>query len=242
MEKKIILVTGKNGFIAKNIIEYCTQRKYKVLSVSHSDDLVLLEEYCKQCDIVFHTAAVQRTSCSADFYEGNVEYTSKLINGLAKSDKKIQIFFTTSIGIDKPSDFATTKLEAEKMLRSFSEESNVELYVYKLNNIFGKYGKPNFNNVVATYCYNVANGLPLLVNDPSAMIPFTYVEDLMIDFENCLNGKVDNNYYIKPSVIIKKTLGDVVKILGDIKNCTYANQDFEIKMKHTYDSYLTENE
>lgn len=237
-----ILVTGKNGFIAKNVIEYFGDN-HKILAVSHEEDL-LLKEYCKQCDLVFHLAAVQRSQFEEDFWTGNVEYTKKLLRYLCQTDKKVPIIFSTSVGIDHKSAFADTKLEAERLIREYGVEKDVPVYVFKLNHIFGKYGKPNFNNVIATFCYNIVHGIPLIVNNPAVMLNFTYIDDLMKDFSMCVDGtlQVKKNEYFYTTLQFKRSIGEVVMVLGNIVNDKEIQDDFDKKLFWTYLSYKRELE
>lgn len=212
-----ILVTGKNGFIAKNVIEYFTEKNHEVLCVSHTDPDSVLEKYSKDCDFVFHLAAVQRSTKEQDFWEGNVEYTEKLISFLEKSPKAPSILFTTSTGIDIDSTFSATKKEAERRIREYGKNNHKPVYIYKLNHIFGKYGKPNFNNVVSTFCYNYMLDLPISVSNPDNTIYITYINDLLNDFnESLLKNKSYDEGYLKPSIIYKITLGELLAIISNL--------------------------
>lgn len=186
-------------------------------------------------DLIFHTAAVQRSDCEDDYWAGNVLYTKKLISCIHESMKKPVIIYTSTINIDYDTPFSRSKLEAERLLRKCSMEMGLRLYVFKLNNLFGKYGKPNYNNVIATYCYNMVNNLPIVVNDPSTEITFTYIEDLMADFESCLTGSLRERYYYITSIQYKKSLGEIVYLLGKIKSGEiFENDEFYDKLKATY--------
>lgn len=233
-----ILVTGKNGFIAKNVIHRLAN-KHNVMGVSHSDDDSLLESYCKNSDMIFHLAAVQRGVTEEEFFNGNVKYTKKLIYTLDRYNIKVPILFTTSIRIDdNESVFSKTKLEAEKLVRLYGKENSVKAYVYKLNNIFGEYGKENFNNVIATFCFNVVHHLPIVINNPAASLRFTYIQDLVDEFEYIVDTKPEiSGRYLYPNIQYKKTLGEIVKILGDIVNGTEQKNEFEKKLSKTLDFY-----
>lgn len=214
-----ILVTGKNGFIAKNVIEYFTEKNHEVLCVSHTDPDEVLEQYSKDCDFVFHLAAVQRSTKEQDFWEGNVKYTEKLISFLEKSKKVPPILFTTSTGIDTDSTFSITKKEAERRIREYGKNNDKPVYIYKLNHIFGKYGKPNFNNVVSTFCYNYMLDLPISVSDTDKIIYITYIDDLLNDFnKSLLKDKPCDEEYLKPSIIYKITLGGLLSTIKNIEN------------------------
>lgn len=235
-----ILVTGKNGFIAKNVIRRLGNQ-HNVMGISHSDGDDLLEKYCKDSDMIFHLAAVQRGDNNEDFVDGNVRYTKKIIDVLDKFNIKIPILFSTSVGIDdRSSVFSKTKLEAEKMVRSYGNRNNVNVYVYKLNHIFGEFGKENFNNVIATFCFNVAHKLPIVINDPAISLQFTYVQDLVDEFEYIVDTRYEVcEYYLYPNIRYQKTLGEVAKILGDIINGVVQNGEFEAKLSKTLCFYKT---
>lgn len=234
-----ILVTGKNGFIARNVIEYFG-KEHEILPISHTDSVQLLEKYCMECDFVFHLAAVQRSDDSFDFWKGNVDYTKKIITFLKNNTKNPSIIFSTSIGIDKPSLFATTKLRAEEILRNFCNNNGNKLYVFKLNHIFGRYGKPNFNNVIATFCYNACTNKPIVVSNPSIKLYFTYIDDLLNDFNKyLLLNKVIESKYISCSIQYRKSLGEILFIISKIMNDEQDNLDeFEKKMKFCFQSYI----
>lgn len=239
---KRFLITGKNGFLAKNVVTYFSG-KYNCVTVSHTDDKSL-SEACRNCDFVFHLAAVQRSENDVDFWTGNVEYTNLLIKALEANHNCVPVLFSTSIGIDKPSVFATTKLEAERLLREYSRKNNIPVYIFKLNNIFGRWGKPDFNNVIATFSNNIANKEPLVVNNPGTTLDFTYVEDLMKDFNMVLNSNSTNSKkedYLSTQIKYRKTLGEVIMSLGNAVNQRVPQDEFEAKLFKTLSFYIMED-
>lgn len=232
-----ILVTGKNGFIARNFIEYFSKSD-DIVGISHNESDEMLEDYCKNCDFVVHLAAVQRSDENVDFIEGNTLYTKKIINYLESNKRYIPILFTSSIGIDKKSIFSDTKKEAESLIRMYAARHQTSCYIFKLNHIFGKYGKPNFNNVIATFCFNLRNGKPIVVNDPSVTLDFTYIDDLMTDFNKCIHGKEKEAVdYMNTSLKYRRSLGQIVMSLGNAMNNIKPRDKFEEKLFITFDSY-----
>lgn len=235
-----ILVTGKNGFIAKNIINFLEKDGHEVFAVSH-DEVDKLNKYCEKCDFVFHLAAVQRSDNDQNFIEGNVIYTQKLIKCLEKHQNRSGIIFSTSTTIDSSSLFSKTKKEAERLLREHSLTENTGLCVFKLNHVFGKYGKPNFNSVISTFCYNLANDIPIIVNNPGYKITITYIDDLYEDFKKYLGTEEYFNDYIFPSIRRKITLGELLSILGKIRNNEFNKCNTLHKQLHeTYTYYKKE--
>lgn len=236
-----ILVTGKNGFIAKNVIELLKKEGYEVFSVSHDED-EKLDQYCKICHFIIHLAAVQRSDKNDDFVDGNILYTQKLIDYLEKHNNRASIIFSTSTAIESDSIFSRTKKEAEKILREHCKKQNIGLYIFKLNHIFGKYGKPNFNSVISTFCFNLANNVPIIINDPSHKITVTYINDLYEDFKKCINEDEYCNEYILPSVRHEISLGELLGILAKIKNNEFDKHDkLQYQLFITYKYYKGED-
>lgn len=229
------LVTGKSGFLAKNVIEFFKVKGHDVFAISHTDDDVILRKYCKKCDFIFHLAAVQRSQYENDFWQGNVEYTKKLLRYLEEENNYPAILFTTSTGIDKESYFSASKIAAEKLIREFGERHQCKVYIYKLNHIFGKYGKPNYNNVVSTFCYNIAKNIPLKVSDDSVKLNLTYVDDLLIDFYELIqSNKMLPVKYAKPSKVYGITLGELAYKLSNIENEPYDELLEKLKLTIQY--------
>jgi len=230
-----VLVTGKNGFLAKNVIEHYLNRGADVVAVSHEEDLSALRDV----DVVFHLAAVQRSNNEQDFWLGNVAYTEQIINICECMKRKPIIFFSSSTAVQYDSIFAQTKREAEERIISYSKKNGVSVYIFRLNHIFGKYGKPNFNNVVATFLFNLANEENITLRDPSHKITVTYADDLMLDFDKCL-GCEGGNVYQECSIKQEITLGQLLKMLGDIKNGDFEQSKLYHDLKTTYEFYKSE--
>lgn len=230
-----ILITGAGGFLARNVKERFEREGHLVVSVSHLDEEGLFQE-TRDCQFVFHLAAVQRSENEQEFYDGNIGYTKQLIGCLEAHENACPVLFTTSTAIRRPSVFSKTKIEAERLLRMHVDRTGSSLYVYMLNHIYGRYGKPYFNNVIATFCYNVSHGIPIVVDDPSAELNLTYVDDLLIDFMACVDGRrhVNGDGHLVPSIIVRKTIGELVELLGRIKRGDPCRDFFEVNMNDTY--------
>ncbi|WP_052466676.1 NAD-dependent epimerase/dehydratase family protein [Beduini massiliensis] len=234
-----ILITGKNGFIARNLIEYLDKsiNKYDLLLYSHKDDDSLLEEYCKECDFVFHLAAVQRSNNQYEFKTGNVNLTKKIILLLKNNKNYVPILFSSSTQIENDSIFAKTKIEAERIFIDYSKTHNVKVFIYRLNHIYGKYGKPNFNNVISTFLYNIANDLPISINNINHILEITYINDLILDFEKCLNNidNATNKYYYFPSKKTTLTMADLVYQISK----SLSNKTNKTELQHNlFNTYM----
>lgn len=170
-----ILVTGSNGFIAKNLILELRNRGYESLFLCNRDtSMEELENYVAECDVLVHLAGVNRPQTEEEFYTENVGFTEKIVNILESKNKKITIIFSSTIQAGRHKCYEESKREAEKILQEYAQKSGSSLYIFRLPNVFGKWCRPNYNSVVATFCYNLSHGLDIKVNDPNAEINLVY--------------------------------------------------------------------
>jgi len=185
-----ILITGARGFIGKNLIAELKNRKYEdILEFDKDTDPALLPEYAKQCDFVFHLAGVNRPKDEKEFMEGNYGFTSQLLEALERSGNKASVLITSSIQADLDNPYGISKRAGEQLLFDHEKRTGAPAYVYRLPNVFGKWCRPNYNSGVATFCNNIANGLEIKVNDPSVTMRLVYIDDVVEEFINALEGK-----------------------------------------------------
>ena len=206
-----ILVTGSNGFVGKNLVESLKNIKYgydKVHSIdglSDPSDLTIvgydrtnsyddLKNACKDCDFIFHLAGVNRPKDNDEFMKGNYGLTSDLLNLLIQYNNKAPIMLSSSIQASliaryASSEYGKSKRAGEELLFEYGQDHDVPVYVYRFANLFGKWCKPNYNSVVATFCYNMAHDLPITVNDPSTTLDMVYIDDVIEELLQCLNGR-----------------------------------------------------
>src|SRR5690625_2153641 len=160
-----ILVTGSKGFVGKNLTAELKSRDYQVLEFTEESEHSLLEEYAKACDFVFHLAGVNRPKDESEFMKGNYDLTSELLELLKKHKNKASILLTSSIQAERDNPYGKSKKAAENVLFDYSRETGAKTYVYRLPNLFGKWSRPNYNTVVATFCHNIARDLEIQVNN-----------------------------------------------------------------------------
>lgn len=244
-----ILVTGANGFVGKNLIAELNNRGYKdIYKFDIDTDKSLLSEYTKNCEFIFHLAGVNRPKDESEFMKGNFGFTSELLELLRKHNNKASILITSSIQAEKDNPYGYSKRAGEKLLFSYSRETGVKTLVYRLPNLFGKWSRPNYNTVVATYCYNIARGLDIKVNDPNAELTLCYIDDVLNEFLSALEGSAtkDGEYFRVP-VTHKIKLG---ALADTIKNFKESRRDLSIpdmedeltkKLYSTYLSFLPED-
>ncbi len=237
-----ILITGASGFIGKNFVATLqTIDKHKIFKYHHAMNKKLLEKFCRECEFVFHFAGVNRPKNSDDFTTGNENFTSELVNFLERSENNCPIVFTSSTQAELNNPYGLSKLTAEKILCAHGEKTSTRILIYRLPNVFGKWCRPNYNSVVATFCFNAARNLPLKVNEPSREMQLVYIDDVIKEFLRVLNG-----YENQSIPIYKKNLQELAELIKTFPT-TRANlsipdqtDEFTKKLYATYQSYLPE--
>lgn len=239
-----VLVTGANGFVGKNLIAELNNRGYKdIFRFDINTDKSLLDEYAKNCEFVFHLAGVNRPKDEKEFMEGNFGFTSELLGLLKKHNNKAPILITSSIQAERDNPYGNSKRAGEELLFNYSKETGAEALVYRLTNLFGKWSKPNYNTVVATYCYNIARDLEIQVNNPDAELTLCYIDDVLDEFIRALQGNAtkDGEFcYVPVNHNIK--LGDLADTIRAFKesrkNLSVANME-DALTKKLYSTYLS---
>lgn len=255
-----VLVTGSNGFVGRNLVESLknikdnkdrTRPNLKIDEIYEFDkdtEVSLLDEYCGKCDFVFNLAGVNRPKDPKEFMEGNFGFASTLLETLKKHNNKCPIMLSSSIQATLDNDYGKSKLEGEKLFFKYSEDNNSKVLVYRFPNLFGKWSRPNYNSVIATWCYNYANDLEIQVNNPSVELELAYIDDVVRELIDALEEKehIKDNYCYVP-ITHKITLGRIVEILDSFKAQPETlimpeipNDSFEKKLYSTYLSYLPE--
>lgn len=184
-----ILITGANGFMGRNL-------RHTLLHARPLDELMFVDvqttaEECaaaaKQADFVFHFAGVNRPKSEAEFMEGNRDFTQALLNML-ETGKKPPVWVSSSIQAVLDNPYGESKRAAEDAVRAYGERTGAPVYIYRLPNAFGKWSRPNYNSVVVTFCHNIARGLPIQINDPSARLRLCYIDDIIAECLRALEG------------------------------------------------------
>lgn len=212
-----ILITGSNGFIAKNLISHLKmEEKNELYLYSKKDSMSILEAYIKEVDFIFHLAGVNRPDNVDAFYEGNTDLTKIIVDILKKNNKKIPIVLSSSTQVAIDNDYGKSKLEAEHIILDYNKITNANIFIYRLPNVFGKWSKPNYNSVVSTWCYNIANDLEIQVNNKDVELDLVYIDDVVKSFIEKLKTNSDLNYF-EIDIIYKKTLGEIEELLYKFK-------------------------
>ena len=254
-----ILVTGSNGFVGRNLVETLKNikdNKDRTRDISIEDIFLFdlnsslddLDRFTKECDYVINLAGINRPKNPEEFYEGNKGFIETLCSYLKKHKNKCPIIASSSIQVGKDNDYAKSKKEGEDYLKEFSQSNGNSVYIYRFANLFGKWCRPNYNCVTATWCYNIANDLEIQINDPSVILPLCYIDDVVNEIIECMKGHPNfNRGYYEVSPVYKVSLGYIANTLYSFKesrsNLSIPDQsdDFVKKLYATYLSYLPED-
>ena len=187
-----ILITGARGFMGKNLRSALTGRygdahRLMLLDMPHTEEELLAA--AAEADFVFHLAGVNRPTDPADFQKGNADFTRQLLTLLKERGKRPPVLLSSSIQAALENPYGQSKLSAEQAVADYGRETGSAVYLYRLPNVFGKWSRPNYNSAVATFCHNVARGLPITVNDPSVALRLVYIDDVTEEFLRAMEGQ-----------------------------------------------------
>ena len=269
-----ILVTGAKGFVGRNLCESLkcirdgkdrTRSGLDIGEIYEYDidtDPALLDEFCAGADFVFNLAGINRPKDPQEFMQGNFGFTERLLAMLKKHHNLCPVMFSSSIQATcigrYDSDYGRSKRAGEELAFAYGEENGVKILVYRFPNLFGKWCRPNYNSAVATFCNNIANDLPITVSDPSITLELLYIDDLICEMLDALEGNEhhcefdgintiisDTGRYCAAPVTHKVTLGEIVELLQSFKAQTSTlvmpeipAGSFAKKLYSTYLSYL----
>lgn len=253
-----ILITGAKGFVGKNLcaqLHNIKENKARWYSLPFSITDIFecdldtsrqeLESFCEQADFVYHLAGVNRPENPEDFMKGNFGFTNDLLDLLKRYDNKCPVMLSSSSQATLDNPYGKSKKAGEDLLFKYSEETGAKVLVYRFPNLFGKWCKPNYNSVVATFCYNIANDLPIRIDDPDKMLNLSYIDDVVDNLIECLTGneyKEGKICYIPQ--VFKVRLGDIADILHSFDKGRFALQiprvsdSFRKALYSTFVSYL----
>lgn len=253
-----ILITGARGFIGKNLVEALKNiRDGKDKTRKVSPDITifeygrgtapeLFEEYCAKADFVFHLAGVTRPKNEAEFMQGNGVFTEDLIELLEKHGNACPVMLASSIQAERDNLYGASKREAESVVRHHGEKTGARTLIYRFPNLFGKWSRPNYNSVVATFCHNRANDIDITVNDRATLLTLAYIDDVVDELINALTGDENREGdFCRVSVTYPATLGEIADLIESFRDQPQTLEmrgifegSFEKKLYSTYLSYL----
>ncbi len=270
-----ILVTGAKGFVGKNLVAQLKNIKNgKARCYPISQDIIVyeydtentpddLDAYCADADFVFNLAGVNRPQNNEEFMKGNYGFASQLLDALRRHGNKCPVMLASSIqatlmGRYAGSEYGLSKKAGEELFFEYASQTGAKVLVYRFPNLFGKWCRPNYNSAVATFCHNIANGLPIQVNDPSTQVELVYIDDLVDELVGALAGKEhrcefdgietvlsSEGRYCAVPVSYHVTLGEIVRLLEEFAAQPQTlvmpeipSGSFAKKLYSTYLSYL----
>jgi UDP-2-acetamido-2,6-beta-L-arabino-hexul-4-ose reductase len=241
-----ILVTGAKGFIGRNLVSELRHQKYlDIYEYDINSTVDDLEMYTRDCNFVFHLAGVNRPLDPKEFIEGNYGFTSELLDRLKRHNNKSPVMLASSIQALSSNPYGLSKKAGEDLLLNYSKETGARVCIYRFPNVFGKWCRPNYNSVIATFCHNIANGLEIKVNDPNVDLNLIYIDDLVQEIIKGLSGnenRIDGICYVEPVFSVK--LAKIVELLYSFRDSRInhfipdVSTPFTNKLYATYLSYL----
>lgn len=244
-----LLVTGSRGFIGKN---FCAHIKAaalgETLSFNRETDPAKLDEYAGACDFVFHLAGINRPLDDSGFAE-NVTLTEQLIQSLEKQGRNTPVLLASSVQAELDNPYGRSKKKAEEAVFAYAVRTGARVYVYRLPGVFGKWCRPHYNSVVATFCEAIAAGKPVKTNDPGAVVSLVYIDQVIEEFVNALHDQANRiGDFCSVGGKHKITVGDLAKRISDFReyrkslNVIDISDELTLQLYSTYLSYLPEND
>lgn len=253
-----ILITGAKGFIGKNLVAelknirdgkdrtFDLTNDLEILEFDIDTDKSLLDTFCEDCDFVFNLAGVNRPENEEDFMNGNFGFASDLLNTLKKYGNTCPVMLSSSIQAALQNPYGISKKAGEDLFFEYGRETGAKILVYRFPNVFGKWCRPNYNSAVATFCSNIANDLPITVNDRNHKMTLVYIDDVVSELINALTGnETKDGSFCTVHPERNTTLGEIADLLYSFKESrnTKAVPDvtdgsFSKKLYSTYLSYL----
>lgn len=215
-----ILVTGANGFIGKNLSVHLRERGTEVVPFTREMPRAALGEALAGADFVFHLAGVNRPPDPAEFAEGNAELTEALCAAIRASGRPIPVAYASSTQAVADNPYGASKRAAEQALLALERDMRAPVYLYRLPNVFGKWSRPDYNSVVATFCHNIVNGLPIRINDASATVRLVYIDDVIGGFLRVLRERPAGVVWPEVAPAYELTVGELaerIRGFGDMR-------------------------
>ena len=240
-----VLVTGAKGFIGKHLVLHLTRRGHEVFEFDKENNDKELEKFVNCADFIVHLAGINRPLTNEEFYDGNSNFTKKLVDLIKANKRDIPVIFSSSTQASLDNDYGKSK----KMAEDYLLNSGLPVYVYRLCNAFGKWCRPNYNSACATFCYNIAHGLDIFVRDPNYVVYFNYVDDIVDEFIKVIEEKEHKGSKEILSIypIHECSLGKLSELLYYFKkeieserHLPIIHDEFELKLFKTFCDYLSD--
>lgn len=252
-----ILITGAKGFVGRNLVAQLKNIQegkdkttglsadFRIFEYDIDTDPTLLTDYCANADFVFNLAGVNRPKDEGAFMKGNFGFASTLLATLREQNNSCPVMLSSSIQAALDNPYGVSKKAGEDLFFRYAKETGAKVLVYRFPNVFGKWCRPNYNSAVATFCKNIANGLPIQVNDRAHKMSLVYIDDVVAELIGALQGKAhQEGDYCQVPIVHDTTLGEIVDLLHSFKDSRTdlsiadMSDSFTKKLYATYLSYL----
>ena len=238
-----ILLTGADGFIGKNLRIALSERDgYEVLPVTRMTTAAELGQLAAMADAVIHLAGVNRPHDPVEFTTGNADFTLQLCAALRAGGRAVPVAFASSIQADRNNLYGSSKLAAEQILSAYSTDTGAPVAIYRLANVFGKWCRPNYNSAVATFCHNIARGLPIQINDASAEVRLVYVDDVVRSLLEFLAAPCQGVIYAEAGPVYSSTVGELarqIEAFGEVRHSLLTERVGEGLVRALYATYVS---
>lgn len=240
-----VLITGASGFIGKNLsATLSTMDGYSVLKYDINDTLDTLRQYIGIADFVVHLAGVNRPEKTEEFFTGNKGFTETLLELMEMEDRNVPVLVSSSIQAELDNPYGISKRQTEEAVLDWAQRTGSKAYIYRLPNVYGKWCRPNYNSVVATFCNNIAKGLPIQINNPDHEVTLVYIDDVVGEIIKAIEGKplVRDGLFYRIEKTSRVTVGQLAELIQSFadsrKNLVMPN--FEGYLERTlYATFLT---
>ena len=239
-----VLVTGSNGFIGKNLIVHLNELGIHAIAYTRENSIQDLPDLIKKSDFIVHLAGENRPKDEKDFNTVNAGLTTSICKSVRALGKKIPILLASSIQATFDNAYGKSKLDAELIVKRFESDTGNPVYICRLPGVFGKWCKPNYNSVVATFCHNISHNLPIQVSNPSFELSLIYIDDVVEEFIRIIQGRYDNKKELSIQPEYKIKLGDLatqIELFRESRDSLISERvgDGLVRKLHsTYVSYL----
>jgi len=210
-----VLITGANGFIGRNLdAQLAVRAGFEVLRYTRESTQADLERALAAADFVCHVAGVNRPDNDAEFARVNTGLTETLVATMQRLGRHLPVIFASSVHVDRNNAYGDSKLAAERVLLRYADATGVPVFLFRLSHVIGKWCRPNYNSVVATFCHNIARDLPIQINDPSYALTIVYIDDLVETFARVISGELACGPYCEATPQYRTTVGELASQLA----------------------------
>ncbi len=214
-----ILITGAKGFIAKNLITHLSEREgCELFLIDRSNSLQELSYAASQAEFIFHLAGINRPDDDRDFEEGNLKFTESLTEVIKSHQNQVSVVFSSSIQATQKNAYGQSKRKAELALLELGRSVDAKISIFRLQNVFGKWARPNYNSVVATFCHNVARDLPIRISDPETIVKLVYIDDVVAHFLRLIDGEKELKTFDQIEPSYQLSLGELAKKIKNFRD------------------------